>query len=57
MPSPARGAGTWLSRIAAAFRALPIPVIGRVHEGAFVLDLRCLDDEAAFARQIPDLRV
>lgn len=34
--------------IAASFRALPVPVIGRVEQSAFVLDLRCLDDEAGF---------
>jgi L-seryl-tRNA(Ser) seleniumtransferase len=39
-------------RIAAAFRSLAIPVIGRLHEGAFVLDLRCLEDEAAFCAQL-----
>ena len=39
-------------RLAAAFRALPIPVIGRVHDGALRLDLRCLDDERAFVEQL-----
>ena len=42
-------------RIAAAFRALPIPVIGRVNEGAFLMDLRCLDDEAGFIAQLDEL--
>ena len=42
-------------RLAARLRALPIPVIGRVAEGAVVLDLRCLDDEAAFLAQLPVL--
>jgi L-seryl-tRNA(Ser) seleniumtransferase len=31
--------------IAQAFRALPAPVIGRVKDGAFIMDLRCLDSE------------
>ena len=42
-------------RVAAAFRALPVPVVGRVHDGAFILDLRGLDgaeDEARFASQL-----
>src|SRR5262245_52953143 len=40
-----------LDRMAAAFRGLPIPVIGRIHDGALIFDLRTLDDAAAFARQ------
>jgi len=42
-------------RIAAAFRRLPVPVIGRVHQGAFILDLRCLQDEDGFAAQLEHL--
>ena len=38
--------------IAKALRALPIPVIGRIHEDAVWLDLRCLEDEAGFASQL-----
>jgi L-seryl-tRNA(Ser) seleniumtransferase len=37
-----------IQMLAAAFRALPIPVIGRIEKGALLLDLRCLDDENAF---------
>jgi L-seryl-tRNA(Ser) seleniumtransferase len=43
-----RSSGKSLDRIAAAFRALPVPVIGRISDGAFLLDLRCLEDEAGF---------
>ena len=43
------------ARLAARFRKLPIPVIGRLHDGAFVLDLRCLEDEAAFREQLRKL--
>jgi L-seryl-tRNA(Ser) seleniumtransferase len=51
-PLNSRHAGTILTRIAAAFRRLPRPVIGRIQEGAFILDLRCLDDEKAFLEQL-----
>lgn len=48
-----RGRGAALRRLAAAFRNLPVPVIGRVRDDRLVLDLRGLEDEAAFARQFP----
>jgi L-seryl-tRNA(Ser) seleniumtransferase len=51
-----RGAGGALDRLATAFRSLPIPVIGRIQDGQFVLDLRCLEDEAAFVNQLRELR-
>ena len=50
-----RGGGAALNRMAKAFRSLPIPVIGRVHEGAFLLDLRCLEDVEAFVGQLDQL--
>ena len=46
----ARGHG--LNRLADRLRGLPIPVIGRIEHDALLLDLRTLDDEAAFARQL-----
>src|SRR5215469_1451558 len=45
---PAKGRRGALAPLAAALRALPTPVVGRVEEGALMLDLRCLEDEAAF---------
>jgi L-seryl-tRNA(Ser) seleniumtransferase len=53
----AGGRGSAVQRLAAAFRALPVPVIGRVSGGAFLMDMRCLDDEAAFVAQLPALRI
>jgi L-seryl-tRNA(Ser) seleniumtransferase len=49
--------GPGAEKIAAAFRALPRPVIGRINEGAFVMDLRCLEDEADFLAQLGQLRL
>ncbi|MCZ6592727.1 MAG: L-seryl-tRNA(Sec) selenium transferase [Alphaproteobacteria bacterium] len=51
-PVAKRGRGSALKRLTAALRALPVPVIGRVHEDALWLDLRCLDDEAEFVAQL-----
>ena len=50
-----RGGGAALRRLLAAFRALPVPVLGRVHDGALVLDLRCLEDETGFVDQLAQL--
>jgi len=45
-----------LNRLAAALRALPVPVIGHIRDGALVLDLRCLDHEDEFVAQLPRLQ-
>jgi L-seryl-tRNA(Ser) seleniumtransferase len=50
-----RGGGKALNALAAAFRTLPMPVIGRLHDGALLLDLRCLEDEAGFLAQLDQL--
>ena len=39
-------------RLARQLRRLPIPVIGRIADGAVLLDLRCLEDEAGFLAQL-----
>jgi L-seryl-tRNA(Ser) seleniumtransferase len=51
---PKRQRGTALRELQRALLNLPMPVIGRIHEGELVLDLRCLDDEATFVRQLCD---
>lgn len=50
-----RGRGAAPERIAAKLRALPIPVITRVGDGACLMDLRCLEDEATFLSQLSEL--
>ena len=47
-----KASGRTTERLAAAFRKLAIPVIGRIEKGALVFDLRCLDDEASFIAQL-----
>jgi L-seryl-tRNA(Ser) seleniumtransferase len=48
---------SFADRLSLAFRALPVPVIGHIKDGAFVLDLRCLDHEDEFIAQLPQLRL
>jgi L-seryl-tRNA(Ser) seleniumtransferase len=44
-------------RLSNAFRKLPVPVVGRVNDGAFILDLRCLDNEASLVAQLAQLHL
>jgi len=53
--APQDGSGTTLTALASSLRALPLPVIGRIEKGAFVLDLRCLDDENGFLHNLSSL--
>lgn len=52
-----RGEGTALEKLAAAFRKLPVPVIGRIEDGALIFDLRCLEDEAGFINQLAKFNI
>lgn len=44
-----------LQNLAAAFRALPTPIIGRIHDGRLMFDLRCLRDETILLQQLGQL--
>ena len=45
-----------LRRVAEVMRSLHCPVIGRIKDGKFQLDLRCLDRESLFLEQLSDLK-
>ena len=49
--------GKHIDKLADAFRRLPLPVIGRIADDTLLLDLRTLDDEAAFISQLGQLDV
>ncbi len=52
----AKRSGRFPDDLAADFRALPVPVIGRIEDGLLRLDVRCLDGDAAeaeFLEQLP----
>jgi L-seryl-tRNA(Ser) seleniumtransferase len=49
---PKAAGGRAVERLAARFRALPVPVIGRIADGRLLFDLRCLEDEAGFCGQL-----
>lgn len=46
-----------LAKLGAAFRQLPVPVIGRLTGNRFVMDVRCLDDTRTFIDQLQLLNV
>ena len=50
------GGGRGLRELATALRALPLPVIGRIEDGAMVLDLRCLEEPAKLTESIARLK-
>jgi L-seryl-tRNA(Ser) seleniumtransferase len=43
--------------LALAFRKLPKPVIGRIHDGKLIFDLRCLTDSEEFEHQLTELDI
>jgi L-seryl-tRNA(Ser) seleniumtransferase len=56
-PKQTKGAGHALSALSSLFRALPVPVIGRIEDQSLIFDLRCLENEDAFLRNLSSLRL
>ena len=52
---PLSPSGAAVEGLARALRVLPIPVIGRIEAGRVLLDLRCLEDEPEFLKQLASL--
>jgi L-seryl-tRNA(Ser) seleniumtransferase len=52
---PRSNSDSLLREISDAFRQLPMPVVGRIHDGALLFDLRTLDDTPAFLAQLEQL--
>ncbi len=50
-----KGSGRALKQIASAFAALGTPIIGRIHSGAFMLDLRCLESRDEFGELLREM--
>ncbi len=50
--TPRDGRGSRLEALAARWRLLPVPVIGRIYDGCLWLDLRCLEDEPRFMEML-----
>ena len=46
------GKDAYLTSLSLRFRRLPKPVVGRIHDGALIFDLRCLYDEEEFLNQL-----
>ncbi|MBV9555749.1 MAG: L-seryl-tRNA(Sec) selenium transferase [Pseudolabrys sp.] len=56
-PRAAKGGGRAVTALSNALRKLPVPVVGRIEDNALIIDLRCLDDEAAFTANLDALDV
>jgi L-seryl-tRNA(Ser) seleniumtransferase len=54
-PAAARASQRLLGALAAALRRLPVPVIGRIENGALLMDLRCLEDAECFVANLATL--
>ncbi|MDT3685376.1 MAG: L-seryl-tRNA(Sec) selenium transferase [Pseudorhodoplanes sp.] len=51
-PKAGKGSGRALATLSSAFRSLPVPVLGRIDNQTFILDLRCLEEDGSFIRNL-----
>lgn len=54
--TPLSSSGAAVEALARRLRELAVPIVGRIDAGRIILDLRALDDEAAFVAQLPNLK-
>ncbi len=54
---PGKRAGRLVEQLAASFRALPVPVIGRIQDNRLLFDLRTLDDPSIMVSQLGQLDI
>jgi L-seryl-tRNA(Ser) seleniumtransferase len=54
--APLAPSGAAVEALARRLRQLPVPIVGRIDAGRLILDLRALDDEAAFVAQLANLK-
>jgi L-seryl-tRNA(Ser) seleniumtransferase len=47
----------WAARLLAALRSLPLPIVGRLEDGAVLLDCRCLEDASPVLLSLTALRI
>ena len=52
-----KNSGSFLNQLSIELRHLPVPIISRIHTGAILLDLRCLEDEKLFIQQIKKINL
>lgn len=55
--TPHQKSGRALSTLGHAFRQLPIPVVGRINDGALWFDLRCLENGKEFVANLTSLEL
>jgi L-seryl-tRNA(Ser) seleniumtransferase len=52
---PRRARGSAVTALSALLRRLPVPVVGHIASQALIFDMRCLEDEDAFVRNLSSL--